>query len=179
MKKMFAASALAVCLALASQQQASAWVNSKLAVGLSWDMSCGNNSMGWGLFSSGQTPNPYGMGGDPYMGCGPQGCAPGGLFGGGLFSGRFGNGLGGPNGNANAFAYGMQQAPMFYAGPDGSAPAPAATPASAPAAAPAPAPAAQNQTYYSPSPLFHFANYPHYGYYPYYNYNYGYGYYGQ
>ena len=64
MNKLITAGALALCLALASQQPAQAWVSSKFSVGLTWDISCGNNSFGWGLFQSGQVPTPPGYSGN-------------------------------------------------------------------------------------------------------------------
>lgn len=83
MKKVLATGLLAICLIAATQQQASAWVNSRFGVGLNWDYSSGGNSFGWGLARNGQPPGPEGFGGGfggghfPQYGMSqPQGFAP-------------------------------------------------------------------------------------------------------
>jgi hypothetical protein len=62
MKKFLAAGLLAICLIAASQQQASAWVNSRFGVGLNWNWSSGGNSLAWGAWQSGQPPGAESFG---------------------------------------------------------------------------------------------------------------------
>jgi hypothetical protein len=58
MKKMIAAGLLAIGCLAASEQQASAWLNSKFSVGLNWDLQSANNSVLWGMWRNGQIPAP-------------------------------------------------------------------------------------------------------------------------
>ena len=44
MKKVFAAGMLAICVIALSQQQASAWVNHRFAIGLNWERQSGGNN---------------------------------------------------------------------------------------------------------------------------------------
>lgn len=84
MKKIVASGLLAFCLIAMSQQQASAWVNSKFGIGLNWDYQSGGNSVLWGLWRNGQPPGPEAFGGGagrlpygaPQYGPGPQYFAP-------------------------------------------------------------------------------------------------------
>ena len=55
MKKILTLGALAFCFAMA-EQPASAWVNSKFAIGLNWNCQSGGNNFFWGLFRNGQPP---------------------------------------------------------------------------------------------------------------------------
>jgi hypothetical protein len=56
MKKFVAMGALALILAACSQQEASAWINSKFGVGLNWSWQSGGNNLAWGVFRNGQPP---------------------------------------------------------------------------------------------------------------------------
>jgi hypothetical protein len=74
MKKVLAVGFLAIaCIAL-SQQEASAWINSRFGVGLNWDFQSGGNRFGWGLWRNGQPPGPeyFGQGGGHGYGPGFQ-----------------------------------------------------------------------------------------------------------
>jgi hypothetical protein len=68
MKKLLAASALALALVAGIQQPASAWCHFKFGVGLNMEFSSGNNNLLWGLHKSGQVPDNMGgpMGGEFY-----------------------------------------------------------------------------------------------------------------
>src|SRR5207302_1130684 len=66
MKKILAIGILAVTAIAFSQQQASAWVNSRFGVGLNWEWQSGGNSFGWGLYRNGQPPGPEGFGEAPH-----------------------------------------------------------------------------------------------------------------
>ena len=94
MKKSIAAGLMAICLTALSQQEASAWVNSKFGIGLSWDWQGGGNSFLWGLWRSSQPPGPEAYG------FAPRGPAPGGFPGGGFPGGApyapVGPGIGAP-----------------------------------------------------------------------------------
>src|SRR5947207_1787016 len=59
MKKLIAASVLALLVLASSQQSASAWCNFKFGVGLNFEYSGGNNCLLWGLHRSGQVPDGY------------------------------------------------------------------------------------------------------------------------
>ncbi|HZZ80489.1 MAG TPA: hypothetical protein VFE62_18440 [Gemmataceae bacterium] len=63
MKKVLAIGLLAICAIALSEQQASAWVNSRFGVGLNWDISSGGNSVLWGAWRNGQPPGPEAFGG--------------------------------------------------------------------------------------------------------------------
>jgi hypothetical protein len=58
MKKFFLLGAVALMTVALSQQQASAWVNSRGFIGIGWSYTSGNNSCLWGLWRNGQIP-PY------------------------------------------------------------------------------------------------------------------------
>src|SRR5579864_3019109 len=58
MKKFVAMGVLALILAACSQQEASAWINSKFSVGLNWAYQSGGNNLLWGVFRNGQPPAP-------------------------------------------------------------------------------------------------------------------------
>lgn len=71
MKKVLALGLLALGLIALSQQEASAWKNSRFGIGLNWDYQSGGNSFFWGLWRNGQPPGPGGFGdGMPYHGHG-------------------------------------------------------------------------------------------------------------
>ena len=92
MKKFLATGLLAICAIALSQQQASAWINTKFGVGLNWGWQSGGNNFGWGAWRNGQPPGPeafqgggygHGHGHEFYHGHGhhhsmvqPQGMAP-------------------------------------------------------------------------------------------------------
>lgn len=65
MKKLLTFGLLSVAVALAAEQPAHAWVNSRFSIGLNWNYQAGANSFMWGLYRNGQVPSPadYGMGG--------------------------------------------------------------------------------------------------------------------
>jgi hypothetical protein len=63
MKKMVLAGLLAITLIALSQQNASAWVNSKFGIGLNWSRQSGGNNFLWGAFHNGQPPGPEAFGG--------------------------------------------------------------------------------------------------------------------
>lgn len=69
MKKIVAVGLLAACSMLATQQEASAWINAKFSIGLNWELQSGNNCFGWGLWQNGQVP---GANCAPF--CAPQPC---------------------------------------------------------------------------------------------------------
>jgi hypothetical protein len=58
MKKIFATGLLAICAIALTQQEASAWVNSRFSIGLSWNYQSGGNSFLWGAIHNGQVPGP-------------------------------------------------------------------------------------------------------------------------
>ena len=60
MKKLLAASVLALALVAGSQQQASAWSHFKFGVGLNVDWSCGDNNLLWGVYRCGPAPQNCG-----------------------------------------------------------------------------------------------------------------------
>ena len=87
MKTIVIAGLCAIGLIALSQQQASAWKNSRFGIGLNWSAQSGGNNFGWGLWHNGQVPGPEAFGaaphGDghdatPYYGSNsvPQGYAP-------------------------------------------------------------------------------------------------------
>ena len=86
MKTIVIAGLCAIGLIALSQQQASAWRNSRFGIGLSWSGQSGGNNFGWGLWHNGQVPGPEAFGAPqhgghdaaPYYGAGsmPQGYAP-------------------------------------------------------------------------------------------------------
>ncbi|MBI2806859.1 MAG: hypothetical protein HYX68_17915 [Planctomycetes bacterium] len=63
MKKLVLAGLAAVLVMGISQQQASAWVNSKFSVGLNWGFQSGGNQLLWGAWRNGQPPGPEAFGG--------------------------------------------------------------------------------------------------------------------
>jgi len=58
MKKFAIAGLLAILVAVASQHQASAWINSKFGMGMNWSYASGGNSFGCGLIRNGQPGGP-------------------------------------------------------------------------------------------------------------------------
>ena len=80
MKKIVLAGLFAVCALALSQQQASAWVNSRFGVGLNWESQSGGNSLLWGAWRNGQPPGPEGFssnfgasqGRSPFFGSAPD-----------------------------------------------------------------------------------------------------------
>lgn len=86
MKKILPIGLLTLCFAVAAQERASAWINSRFGIGLNWGWQSGGNNLLWGLFRDGQPCGP-----DIY--CAPVpvyprpacygGCAPGCGYGGG------------------------------------------------------------------------------------------------
>jgi hypothetical protein len=101
MKKFVVMGALALALAVCSQQEASAWVNTKFGVGLNWGYQSGGNNFLWGVFRNGQPPC-----------CDGPGCGPG------YGPGYFGPAYGGPGYHAqgfqggNPYAQGADMAPV-------------------------------------------------------------------
>jgi hypothetical protein len=68
MKKIIASGLLAIALIAMSQQQASAWVNSKFGIGLNWERQSGANNLFWGAWHNGQVPGPEAFQNGPYTG---------------------------------------------------------------------------------------------------------------
>jgi hypothetical protein len=66
MKKIVLAGLFAISLIALSQQQASAWTNSRFSVGLNWSRQSGGNNFGWGAWVNGQPPGPEAFGGQGY-----------------------------------------------------------------------------------------------------------------
>jgi len=60
MKKILTLALLALPTALITDQQASAWTNTKFSIGLNWSRQSGGNNFFWGLFRNGQPPCPDG-----------------------------------------------------------------------------------------------------------------------
>lgn len=58
MKKILAIGVLTICSIAFTQQQASAWINSRFGVGLNWDWQSGGNSILWGAWRNGQPGGP-------------------------------------------------------------------------------------------------------------------------
>lgn len=87
MKKILPISLLTLCFAALTQDQASAWINSRFGIGLNWSWQSGGNNFLWGLFRDGQPPCP-----GPVPGCAPP-FLPGGPMPGGPMPG-----IGGPLG---------------------------------------------------------------------------------
>ena len=150
MKKFVSAGMLAFCLIAMSQQEASAWVNSKFGIGLNWDWQSGGNSFFWGVWRNGQPPGPEAFGAGPGPGYGGPGYGgPG-----------FGAGVGGGFGGAQSYPQPTMAQPSFQSPP------PAVMPQGA-FQAPYVNPAIAGSMYQA-SP-FQFANYPRqveYYYYP-------------
>ena len=67
MKKILVMGLLAISAIALTQQEASAWVNSRFGIGMNWDWQSGGNSALWGLWRNGQPPGPeaYGCPGGP------------------------------------------------------------------------------------------------------------------
>ncbi len=63
MKKILAIGVLTICSIAFTQQQASAWINSRFGIGMNWDYQSGGNNFLWGAWRNGQ---PNGM--DPVGG---------------------------------------------------------------------------------------------------------------
>lgn len=78
MKKLLPIGLLAVSIAALSQEQASAWINSRFGIGLNWSWQSGGNNFLWGLFRDGQPPAPCPIPGcaPPFMPGGPMPCGP-------------------------------------------------------------------------------------------------------
>jgi hypothetical protein len=68
MKKIALAGLIALSMVALSQQQASAWVNSKFGIGLNWERQSGGNNFGWGAYRNGQVPGPEAWGNGPSYG---------------------------------------------------------------------------------------------------------------
>jgi hypothetical protein len=62
MKKVLVTGLLAICVIAISQDQASAWVNKRCGLNLSWSRQSGGNNFGWGLYRNGQPPGPEAFG---------------------------------------------------------------------------------------------------------------------
>ena len=60
MKKVLGTGLLAMCALACVQQEASAWINSRFSVGLSWDWQSANNKLFWGAWRNGPFPESYG-----------------------------------------------------------------------------------------------------------------------
>lgn len=58
MKKIVLAGLVAVSMLAITQQQASAWVNSRFGIGLNWNFQSGGNQILWGAWRNGQVPGP-------------------------------------------------------------------------------------------------------------------------
>ncbi|MBI1832711.1 MAG: hypothetical protein HYR84_14820 [Planctomycetes bacterium] len=83
MKKIVLAGLFAITMMGFSQQQASAWVNTRFSVGLNWHHQAGGNNFLWGAWRNGQPPGPEAFGGfgghhhaAPMAHPAPQGYAP-------------------------------------------------------------------------------------------------------
>ena len=75
MKKILAIGILAISAIAFSQQQASAWVNTRFGVGLNWEYQSGGNNFLWGAYRNGQPPGPETFSGSqpfPHYGSAPQ-----------------------------------------------------------------------------------------------------------
>ena len=68
MKKILLTGLLAISALSLSQQEASAWINSRFGIGLNWDFQSGGNSILWGLWRNGQPPGPEAFGHPGYPG---------------------------------------------------------------------------------------------------------------
>src|SRR4051794_11744784 len=114
MKKILLGGIAALAVVLATEKQASAWINSRFSVGLNWSYQSGGNNFLWGLFRNGQPPGPeaYGPG---FPGGFPGGGYPGGGYPGGGYPGN------GPNGF-----------PYFGSAPGGDGTAPVTMPTAPP-----------------------------------------------
>ena len=66
MKKIALAGLVAISMMALTQQQASAWVNSRFGVGLNWEMQSGGNNFLWGALKNGQPPGPESFSGSSY-----------------------------------------------------------------------------------------------------------------
>jgi hypothetical protein len=66
MKKIILAGLVAVSALALTQQQASAWTNSKFSVGLNWERQAGGNNFLWGAYRNGQPPGPEAFNGPGY-----------------------------------------------------------------------------------------------------------------
>src|SRR5262245_22685467 len=66
MKRFLVVGVVALGVVLATQQQAPAWINFKMGVGLNWHWQSGGNNILWGVFHDGQPPGPDYNGGHPY-----------------------------------------------------------------------------------------------------------------
>ena len=58
MKKVLTTGLLAIALIALTEQQASAWVNSRFSIGLNAERQSGGNGFGWGAWVNGQPPGP-------------------------------------------------------------------------------------------------------------------------
>ena len=68
MKKIVLTGLVAISMMALSQQEASAWINSKFSVGLNWEAQSGGNNLLWGGWKNGQPPAPEGFGSGPSYG---------------------------------------------------------------------------------------------------------------
>jgi hypothetical protein len=66
MKRIALAGLAAICLIAVSQQQASAWVNNRFSIGLTWHRQSGGNNLGWGAWRNGQPPGPESFAHGPF-----------------------------------------------------------------------------------------------------------------
>jgi hypothetical protein len=62
MQKILSIGILAISAIACSQQQASAWVNSRFGIGFNWQVQSGGNNFLWGAFHNGQPPGPEAYG---------------------------------------------------------------------------------------------------------------------
>lgn len=111
MKKIIIAGMMSACLMAVTQHPASAFVNSRIGVGLNWDCNCGGSSALWGAWRNGpQTAEP------PELGGGSAGQT----FGAPQFSANRNGPTTQPYGTFDGKPFG---APQFNAGPNFAAPA--------------------------------------------------------
>jgi len=68
MKKLLLGGVAALMVVLATERQASAWINNKFSVGLGWEVQSGGNNFFWGLYRNGQPPGPEAYGGHGFNG---------------------------------------------------------------------------------------------------------------
>ena len=89
MKNILTLGALALTLAVLSNQQATAWTNCRFGIGMNVSRQAGGNNFAWGLFRNGQPPCAADCGcmpspcPTPYGGCfqqGPMDQGPGGVY---------------------------------------------------------------------------------------------------
>lgn len=113
MKKVLGTGLLAVCALACVQQEASAWINERFSIGLTWEKQSAHNSFGWGLWRNGQVPGPAALQSGPF-GPPPPYLSPYGY--GGMPYG-YGYGYGGmPYGHGGGTHGGHAAMPMSYDG---------------------------------------------------------------